>query len=678
MTILQNLGLALAFAVTAAAQSATTVAVNSSVAIPRLGQTVVLTAVVSPPATGTVEFLDDFNILGTAVLNGSSQASLAIRFAVPRTFNIRAVYAGNATHARSISPVLNVSVRPLTALTFSGSLVLPESYNRAYLWHDVNGDGIQDVIAQYSRGATNGSTVNIGNGSGGFTQVADLPGYRINALADFDSDGKVDALAFPNEGAVKFLKGNGSGSFSPTADLPNGPTSTLDYNRDGKADYLRYGALFLLNSPPAYIGLGRGDGTFDPAEVGPSFGTGFVVDLNSDDFADRAYTYSTQATKFDPRISVYKTSLSWTIEKSTLPSQPTLVEDLNGDGRDDILFAGSDSGRGPFTVSLTNADGSSRAPVAIGASTLFVRQILDWNGDGLLDLVGLEAVNNDAMAPFNLIVYPGAGDGTFGAKIVGMFNVPSTLLDVRDVNNDGYIDLIVGGGDNPTVLLGSGNAVGMTLVQPSISQYNSGTEYTFVASFQTPAGAADLSKLYLRISPAGDANACLVEVTPGSGAATVRLADNSGTVFSSTTLGNAQCSVRAGGTQLTAVGNTMTVSVPITFQRGFVTPVNVALRAISAVHGDTGYITVRSIAAPSTTPVNVTPDSGAGAAATFTAKFAAYPPAQLSLAYFLVGDAGPTSLCQVEYNAITNKFRLLKDGAWLETAPGTAVLAGNL
>ena len=657
----------LMLAVIAVAQTPTTIVVSSSVAIPKTGQPVVLTATVSPAATGTVEFLDDFRILGTAVLNGGSQASLPIRFPIPRTYNIRAVYAGTGSHARSISPVLNLSVRNVAPTTFTGSLLLPPSFGTP-IWHDINRDGVLDYVAASESEFV--TSVYLGNGSGAFTKAGDYPNLVFTALADFDNDGFVDALARNAQSSDTLLKGNGTGSFTAVSTLPFGSWSTLDYNRDGRADYIRR-SFPTVNSSADSIILGQGNGMFDSTPAATQNGSGFVADLNLDQLADRAHGYTFRVGTGPQTVTVKETVLSWTTVKSTLGLSPSFVEDLNGDGRDDIV---SFTMNGPVSVMLTSADGSSSAPVTVVPKVADLNAVLDWNGDGVADLIALESAADNNSSPYHLVVYPGLGNGTFGAKMYGMYYSPAAF-EVRDVNDDGYVDLMTFG-EAPVVLLGTASGVGMALEQPSIQQYNAGREYEFVASFQSAAGAATLQKAYVRISPLwSDANACLVEVTPMNGSATVRLADDSGAVFT-TNLQNSQCSVRSAGIQVTSVGNTLSVRLPVTFRRGFVAPLTVSLRSVSA-GGDSGYSPVRTIAPPSTTPLHVTPDSGTGASATFQAKFAASLPAQLTLAYLLIGDQPGTGWCQVEYNASTNRFRLLDAGGWVSPAPGATSVSSS-
>lgn len=640
------------------AQTPTNTAVTISAGSPRVGELVTLTATVSPSTTGVVEFVDDFRILGHAVLNGASQASLPIRFSVPRTYQIRAIYAGRTGFAASKSAVLNISVKQLPVISFNGTLLLPlaaSTFFPDFRLKDVTRDGNEDFIA------TNVATsVYPGNGDGTFGAARVTPEFSARHFADFDSDGVTDALAPqpPSNSTYRLLKGAGNGTFTPGADLPGIAVETADYNRDGHADFVE-GQFLSLTTTLYSVRHGRGDGSFSP--TAPSSGFGAAIDLNLDETADSAYCYTTQGGRFDPFIRTCQTSLG-----TVLADGPALQDDLNGDGRDDLVFY---SVNGPVQVSITAANGSSPAPVTVVPAVVFLVQLLDWNGDGKLDIIAQEAINRDGKAPYNLVAYAGNGDGTFGSKAILYGNSPASLF-LLDVNNDGRLDIVADVNGIPAVILGSASPVSMSLLEPSIAFYNAGLEYSFAANFQIATGPGNLSKVFLRISPGGNANACLVEVTTAP--VSVRLVSDSGAgLLPPGNPSNTQCWLRDAGASVTVSGNSLLVTLPITFNRGFIAPVTASLRAIQTDGSDTGYLAVRSIAPPPTSPLNVTPASGSGSAATFLAKYASYGTASLSLAYFLIGTSlNSAENCLVEFNAQTNQFRLASGSTFIGPLSG--------
>jgi len=150
--------------------------------------------------------------------------------------------------------------------------------------------------------------------------------------------------------------------------------------------------------------------------------------------------------------------------------------DFNGDGILDVACAGQ-----TLTVWLGDGHGHFRqAPqTSTTANPLIVAG--DFNGDGHADLVVAGTIVGGRN---QLVLLPGRGDGTFGAKIP-ILDVSSsnfTALAAADLNRDGRLDLLVaglpGGDDSGTVetLLGNGDG-------------------TFQTPVATEAGAADFTNI---------------------------------------------------------------------------------------------------------------------------------------------------------------------------------------
>ena len=125
------------------------------------------------------------------------------------------------------------------------------------------------------------------------------------------------------------------------------------------------------------------------------------------------------------------------------------IGDLNGDGRQDLVVANSNSGTvsvllgastGSFGAATNFSAGSSPNSVAVG----------DFNGDGIKDL----AVANSGSS--NVAVLLGTGTGSFGAAIYFSGGTSTYSVAVGDFNGDGRQDLAVAnfGSNNVSVLLG--------------------------------------------------------------------------------------------------------------------------------------------------------------------------------------------------------------------------------
>src|SRR5438128_2091766 len=88
------------------------------------GQSVTLTASVSPDATGKVTFYDGTTVLGTATLAGGQAvlSTLALGFGAR---SLRARYKGDATHPAGYSSPLSHTVASVGAYGFSNPVDYP-------------------------------------------------------------------------------------------------------------------------------------------------------------------------------------------------------------------------------------------------------------------------------------------------------------------------------------------------------------------------------------------------------------------------------------------------------------------------------------------------------------------------------------------------------------------------
>ena len=100
--------------------TATTTQLASSPNPAALGQTVTLTATVSPTPTGaplgTISFYDGATLIGTGTVNASGIATLTTSTLATGTHSLTAVYSGNASFATSTSSPVNEAIN-LTATT---------------------------------------------------------------------------------------------------------------------------------------------------------------------------------------------------------------------------------------------------------------------------------------------------------------------------------------------------------------------------------------------------------------------------------------------------------------------------------------------------------------------------------------------------------------------------------
>jgi hypothetical protein len=112
---------------TLSAPVATTTSLSADVSPAVVGQTVNLTALVTRAAgipTGTVTFLDGSTVLGTATLDATGTASLAVTFDSAGDHALTAVYSGQGSSTASTSDVLTETVAAApTAVVLTPSIV---------------------------------------------------------------------------------------------------------------------------------------------------------------------------------------------------------------------------------------------------------------------------------------------------------------------------------------------------------------------------------------------------------------------------------------------------------------------------------------------------------------------------------------------------------------------------
>jgi hypothetical protein len=204
---------------------------------------------------------------------------------------------------------------------------------------------------------------------------------------------------------VSVLLGKGNGGFHPAKNSPVVPFASPfslalgDFNADGKQDVATAnGDAHHGTLPSLSVLLGKGNGTFGPAS-----------------------TFSNGAS----------------------PAQWVAVEDLNRDGKHDLVTA--NRGTNDVSVLLGNGDGifatAKTFTVLPGERPVSVA-VGDFDGDGKHDLVTANYGSN------NVSVLLGLGDGSFGVATI--FAVGDGPVDsprpesvaVGDVNGDRKQDLI--------------------------------------------------------------------------------------------------------------------------------------------------------------------------------------------------------------------------------------------
>jgi hypothetical protein len=300
-----------------------------------------------------------------------------------------------------------------------GTFIAPQRFGRIasafdVVLGDLDGDGNADFCRSHLSSV---ASVIFGNGDGTFVDETILPAGDLTtgiAVGDFDGDGKQDVAA-SNERShdVSVFINLGNRSFASERRSPTGffPLSMAvgDFESDGRLDVVTVGLGTPTSRGDVSVLRGRGDGTFHPAMRLPIGGLSSSVD----------------------------------------------VDDLNGDGHDDIVVGEAQK----IFVVFGRGDGMFEPPLDVGVSgfggshgTRFSKVLIDdLNNDGNRDLVW--ANSNEGTADFRL----GNGQGGFLPLVSFAAGPQSAGLSVGDFNGDLVLDLLVNHTLGFSILLGDGN-----------------------------------------------------------------------------------------------------------------------------------------------------------------------------------------------------------------------------
>lgn len=234
---------------------------------------------------------------------------------------------------------------------------------------DVNGDGKTDLIFIFNS-SNGGLTVRtkMSNGNGTFTEYQNILGdgngvHEYPTLTgDVNNDGKTDLIFIfnsTNDGLVIRTKmSNGDGTYTEYQNiLGDGsgvhkyPTLTGDVNGDGKTDLIFVGQNWSGNGLNVRTKMSNGDGTY--AEYAQVIGDGngvhnfptLIGDVNGDNKADLVFVgQDWKGCGLNIRVKLSNGDGTWCSNFQTLGDgdgvheNSTLLEDINGDGKSDVIF----------------------------------------------------------------------------------------------------------------------------------------------------------------------------------------------------------------------------------------------------------------------------------------------------------------------------------------------------
>jgi hypothetical protein len=336
-----------------------------------------------------------------------------------------------------------------------------------------------------------------------------------------------------------------------------------------------------------------------------------------------------------------------------------------------------------FSLGMTAGPGS----IVAGGSAQYTVTVTGSNGFGGTVSFGVSGLPSGVTGSFNPTTVTGSGSTTLtvittGSASPGGFTITVTGTSGA-LSHQATASLTITG-------VSSGGPPAPASVTPNTG---SGSSQTFAFAFSDPSGAIDIASAQMDIGAALSATgSCYFYYARGSNA--LYLATDAGawqgplTVGSAGTLDNSQCTVNAGTSSVSASGNTLTLSLALTFTAGFAGAKNIYMEVRNAtqdsgwsVHGSWTVSSGGESASPPA-PVSVTPNTGSGSPETFAFEFsdgngaADIASAQIDIS----AQLSATNACYLYYSRASNALYLANNaGAWQGpvTVGGTGDLANS-
>lgn len=333
----------------------------------------------------------------------------------------------------------------------------------AVLLRDLDSDGAADLIV--ANGGSNDVSVLRGDGHGGFSPLVTHPvGTWPVALAadDLDHDGALDlVVANRDSNNVSVLLGDGHGGFSAASNfgVGEGPLGIAigDLDGDGHPD------LAVASHFSSEITLLRGDGRGGFSGVQSVFASrvqGVAIgDLNGDGAPDLAAVTDT-GTDVKALTGYFQTALGTFIEKGLGSGGFTaLIRDIDGDGNADVVTGGE-----AVHAYFGDGHGAFEKRAFLGGLEVVAFAVDDLNGDGRNDLAVANPATNtgDPTVTIMLAGCPAARAFPYGHGCAGSGGfVPTLALTGTPQPGDTVtITLANGlGGANAPVLVGLSQAL---------------------------------------------------------------------------------------------------------------------------------------------------------------------------------------------------------------------------
>ena len=357
--------------------------------------------------------------------------------------------------SRDVFRFLNTECNEDNTLIYAldANIATPNSLSYSTNWIDYDNNGTLDLFV----GDLSGPNVlfkNLGNGNfqetGAGALTTDFTSQRSSAWGDYDNDGNYDVLSAHNGQPNALYRGNGSTFESvsiTSSDLTTAISawrmaSWVDIENDGDLDIFisnaldtEHNALYRNDGNDSFIRLTAGHIANDQAT---SYGTAWG-DYNNDGFLDLYIAQSSHNALYrNNGDGTFGAIVNAAIVDDTLFSVTAGWSDYDNDTDLDLFVGGfgedrntlyENNGDGTFTPVLTG-------PVVEDNVSAYTHSWGDIDNDGDLDLV----VGGGSFS----VLYLNDGSGEFEAADIGIFRI-SGLLGAAwgDYDRDGDIDLFM-------------------------------------------------------------------------------------------------------------------------------------------------------------------------------------------------------------------------------------------
>lgn len=332
---------------------------------------------------------------------------------------------------------------------------------------DVTGDGKADLLVRDPSNSSGTLWVYRGNGSTTSNPWTQSPiwsgtGWNLaNALmlGDATGDGKLDIVARDGSGNILVYPHNGATTSNFWTSIVTGATGfglddrleLADVTADGRPDIVARSQAGTLRVHPSLATSGTmwSPSTSFAAGSGFSYATSLLVgDIDGDGRPELAGRNGRGENLFILPNNGSSTGNPWTSLRAAGTewgfAAQILVDDVNGDGRQDVIALDRAAANGTLWIYLHNgaATGNpwpTRYFAGTGWNTFNKLVAGDVTGDGKTDIVG-RLPNGD------LYAYPGNGSTTSfpwdPRAWVGSNWQFATQLALHDIDEDGYADLV--------------------------------------------------------------------------------------------------------------------------------------------------------------------------------------------------------------------------------------------